>query len=289
MSFRPGRGKIPEGRTRDIEDGLGAVVDEVESLRMRLDRLTVGGSLGGGVQSILNALPGGGPAPAATLNGDTVGPAGANTTEKLHNLPVEEPDAADDEKWLKYQHATPGYEWSHIDRLQNFPIPAPVAGDDEKFIRYQHGTPAFEYAFVVLAGDVTGTNPVTVVAAIQGFPVSTTDPAAGEVLRYDGTQYAPSGGRSALTFPADADRTVTAAEALADLIDFTSGGTTLTATRAVVLPNWPGKRWTVRNNSPGGQSIMPKTAAGVGPTIATGKYALVQHDGTDILRITPDT
>ncbi|MBV9470440.1 MAG: tail fiber domain-containing protein [Abitibacteriaceae bacterium] len=43
-----------------------------------------------------------------------------------------------------------------------------------------------------LAGDVTGTQGATVVAGIQGKPVSATAPTTGQVLGYNGTSYVPT-------------------------------------------------------------------------------------------------
>lgn len=45
---------------------------------------------------------------------------------------------------------------------------------------------------VTLAGDVTGMAATTVVAALQGIAVSTTDPTTDQVLKYNGTQWAPA-------------------------------------------------------------------------------------------------
>lgn len=43
-----------------------------------------------------------------------------------------------------------------------------------------------------LAGDVTGPIETNVVEAIQGIPVSTTDPTSGQVLTYDGAEWEPA-------------------------------------------------------------------------------------------------
>lgn len=45
---------------------------------------------------------------------------------------------------------------------------------------------------ITLAGDVTGAVGTTVVAAIQGIGVSTTDPTTDQVLKYNGTAWAPA-------------------------------------------------------------------------------------------------
>jgi hypothetical protein len=93
--------------------------------------------------------------------------------------------------------------------------------------------------------------------------------------------------RVALTFASDANKTLTAAEARGRPIAFTSGGTSLTATRNVVVPLNLAPV-SVINNSPGGQSIQVIGATGTGVTIATAKTAMVYGDGTNIVRLTAD-
>jgi hypothetical protein len=69
--------------------------------------------------------------------------------------------------------------------------------DESKFY-YWNGTAwtleTADASGTTLAGDVTGTAGASVVSAIQGIPVSTTDPTSGEVLKFNGTAWAPASG-----------------------------------------------------------------------------------------------
>ncbi len=112
----------------------------------------------------------------------------------------------------------------------------------------------------------------------------------GGLFYWDGSQYRnlTHSGRVALTFGSDANKTLSAAEAENQLLDFVNSGTAISVTRNVVVPLAGSKRWTVRNNSAGGQSIQAIGASGTGITIATGKTAVVGSDATNIFRITAD-
>jgi hypothetical protein len=107
---------------------------------------------------------------------------------------------------------------------------------------------------------------------------------------WDGTAYCNlgRGGRAALTFSSDANKTLTAAETENEFLDFVNSGTALSVTRNVVVSLLGSKQWTVRNNSAGGQSIQVIGSSGTGITIATGKTAIVRSDGTNIVRVTAD-
>ena len=82
---------------------------------------------------------------------------------------------------------------------------------------------------------------------------------------------------------ADANQTLTQTLALCDTI-VTTGA--LTGTRNVVVP-LVRRRWTVRNTCTGG-SVQVIGASGTGITIATVKTAIVECDGTNVLRVTAD-
>ena len=96
-----------------------------------------------------------------------------------------------------------------------------------------------------------------------------------------------STGKLARSLASDADITLTAGEAMNDILEFTSG-VSLTATRNVVVPIVP-KSWIVFNNTTGAQSIQFIGATGTGITVANGKRAIVYADGTNIVRVTGDT
>ena len=80
---------------------------------------------------------------------------------------------------------------------------------------------------------------------------------------------------------ADANQTITQAQALCDTL-VTSGA--LTATRNLVVPLLR-RKWTVRNTCTGG-SVQVIGASGTGVTIATATSAIVECDGTNVLRVT---
>jgi hypothetical protein len=101
---------------------------------------------------------------------------------------------------------------------------------------------------------------------------------------WDGLKYVClSGGRAALQFSADADKTLTASEQANSFIDFLNAGTALTATRNVILPTESGRSWLCRNNSNGAQSLTFKTVAGTGITVATAKTQRLTCDGTNVI------
>lgn len=92
-------------------------------------------------------------------------------------------------------------------------------------------------------------------------------------------------GRLVRNIASDANITLLHAEALNDILEFTS--TTLTATRNVVIPLMA-KQYTVFNNTTGAQSLQFIGASGTGITVANAKRAIIYGDGTNIVRVTAD-
>lgn len=82
---------------------------------------------------------------------------------------------------------------------------------------------------------------------------------------------------------ADANQTITQPFALCDTL-VTTGA--LTAARNLVVP-LVRRRWTVRNNCTG-FGVQVIGASGTGTTIAVAKVAIVECDGTNVLRVTAD-
>src|SRR5688572_6443466 len=93
--------------------------------------------------------------------------------------------------------------------------------------------------------------------------------------------------RRAVSFSSDANKTLTSSEYDGTIIDIGSG-TTLTATRNLVLPLTDGAVVFVNNQSTGGQSVQVIGATGTGITIATAKGALLWCDGTNWKRMSAD-
>lgn len=93
-------------------------------------------------------------------------------------------------------------------------------------------------------------------------------------------------GKLARSLASDANITLTHAEALCDILEFTSG-VSLTATRNVVIPLVP-RQYTVFNGTTGGFGLQFIGATGTGVTVAAGKRAVIYADGTNIVRATAD-
>lgn len=83
---------------------------------------------------------------------------------------------------------------------------------------------------------------------------------------------------------ADANKTLTAAQARNRALELTGA---LTALRDVIVP-LDFQEWTVYANTSGGFGVRIIGASGTGVTIADGKRAIVQSDGTNVVRVTAD-
>lgn len=83
----------------------------------------------------------------------------------------------------------------------------------------------------------------------------------------------------------NANVTLTQPQALCESITLTGA---LTALRDVIVPNSQRPYWIFANVT-GGFGVRVKTSAGTGITIADGKRAIVECDGTNVVRFTPDT
>lgn len=84
---------------------------------------------------------------------------------------------------------------------------------------------------------------------------------------------------------ANANQTLTAAEARCQILECTGA---LTALRNLVVPLGV-QQWTVFANVTGGFGVQVIGATGTGITVADGKRAIVYSDGTNVVRVTPDT
>ena len=85
---------------------------------------------------------------------------------------------------------------------------------------------------------------------------------------------------------ADANITLTAAEARNQVLRFTST-VSLTTTRDVIVPLAP-QIWTVSNETTGAQSLRFIGLSGTGITVANARRAIIFSDGTNIVRATAD-
>jgi hypothetical protein len=82
----------------------------------------------------------------------------------------------------------------------------------------------------------------------------------------------------------DANKTLTQPQALLDSLECTGA---LTALRDVVVPAVR-RQWVVFANVTGGFGVRVKTSGGTGITVADGKRAILECDGTNVVRVTAD-
>lgn len=83
---------------------------------------------------------------------------------------------------------------------------------------------------------------------------------------------------------ADANQTLTYEQAMCESMELTGA---LTALRNVVVPLVP-RAWTVYANTSGGFGVQVIGATGTGVTVADGKRAIIECDGTNVVRVTAD-
>ncbi len=83
---------------------------------------------------------------------------------------------------------------------------------------------------------------------------------------------------------ADANKTLTYEQAMCDSLELTGA---LTALRDVIVPLVP-RPYTIYANTTGGFGVRVIGASGTGITVADGKRAIVQCDGTNVVRVTAD-
>lgn len=94
-------------------------------------------------------------------------------------------------------------------------------------------------------------------------------------------------GKLGKVLASDANYTLLQAEAVNDILQFTSS-VSLTATRNIVVP-LAAQQWTVYNGTTGAQALQFIGQSGTGVTVANGKRAILYADGTNVVRVTPDT
>ena len=83
---------------------------------------------------------------------------------------------------------------------------------------------------------------------------------------------------------ADANKTLTYEQAMCESMELTGA---LTALRDVIVPLVP-RCWTIYANTTGGFGVRIIAASGTGITVADTKRAIVECDGTNVVRITAD-
>jgi hypothetical protein len=92
--------------------------------------------------------------------------------------------------------------------------------------------------------------------------------------------------RISRAFPSDANYTAVQTDYQSKIMEFTG---TIGADRDIALPNISGYQWTVFNGTTGGFNVVFKVTGQTGVTVGNGKRCIVYCNGTDIVRVTPDT
>lgn len=82
----------------------------------------------------------------------------------------------------------------------------------------------------------------------------------------------------------DANKTLTHAQALVDSLELTGA---LTVLRDVIVPLAP-RAWTIFANTTGAFGVRVIGATGTGITVADGKRAILETNGTNVVRVTAD-
>lgn len=83
---------------------------------------------------------------------------------------------------------------------------------------------------------------------------------------------------------ADANKTLTHPQALVDSLELTGA---LTVLRDVIVPLAP-RSWTIFANTTGAFGVRIIGASGTGVTVADGKRAILESNGTNVVRVTAD-
>ncbi len=91
--------------------------------------------------------------------------------------------------------------------------------------------------------------------------------------------------RKALTFPSDANYTISQQDCEGVILEFSG---TISSNRDVIVPNLDGFQWTIFNVTTGGFNITVKISGQTGVTIANNKRAIVYCNGSDVVRVTID-
>ena len=150
---------------------------------------------------------------------------------------------------------------------------------------------------ITLSGDVTGTGSTaitTTVAALQGRSISTTAPSTGQILEYNGTNWAPT------TFTAGTVTSVTASSPLASsggatpvisltgIVSVTNGGTGLSTFGGTNTMLYTTAANTLSSLTTADNGILITSATGV-PSIGTTLPLAVQGNITSVGTITSGT
>ena len=162
------------------------------------------------------------------------------------------------------------YQVASVDSTTQITLTSVYAGTDSTSSYYEitiDFTPNFEFS-EISAGDRDWPSNVTV----------------GFIRKLDSLLADRLQGLLSKTLDSTAEITLTSTEYANQILEFegTTGGST-----DIILPAIPYRQWTVYNNTDDDLVFLVSGQTGV--TVATGKRCIVYANGTDIVRVTPDT